>query len=495
MPTAQSHWLIAFNRFGFGARPGDGSREGDPKPALVAELAAPHAAWLDDPALRSSPQILQETFAFELQRKKERDAADATRKAALGMPAPEVAALVYPAPSRAAGDAAPTKAILEPGAMKTPGAPAAPPPEQQAFRADAAARLQRACAAPIGFVERLVAFWSNHFCVSVAKSNVCRSVAGAFEREAIRPHVLGRFADMLRAVEQHPAMLNFLDNQQSIGPNSKAGHNRNAGLNENLAREILELHTMGVGSGYTQGDVTQLAYILTGWTFAGREGKLGDPGTFVFNADAHEPTAATLLGRVYIEDGVAQGEAALADLARESATANHIATKFARHFVADVPDAGLVKRLAKVFRDTDGDLAALALALIDDPVAWSAPPTKIRNPWELTVASYRAFQRSPADPGPALNALNLLGMPLWQPGGPNGFSDETSAWTSPEGMKTRLELATQFASQVKDAPRPLTLVDDILGGASPATREAVMRAESVSQAYALLILSPEFQRR
>ena len=432
MPTAQSHWLIAFNRFGFGARPGDGSREGDPKPALVAELAAPHAAWLDDPALRSSPQILQETFAFELQRKKERDAADATRKAALGMPAPEVAALVYPAPSRAAGDAAPTIAILEPGAMKAPGAPAAPPPEQQAFRADAAARLQRACAAPIGFVERLVAFWSNHFCVSVAKSNVCRSVAGAFEREAIRPHVLGRFADMLRAVEQHPAMLNFLDNQQSIGPNSKAGHNRNAGLNENLAREILELHTMGVGSGYTQGDVTQLAYILTGWTFAGREGKLGDPGTFVFNADAHEPTAATLLGRVYIEDGVAQGEAALADLARESATANHIATKFARHFVADAPDAGLVKRLAKVFRDTDGDLAALALALIDDPVAWSAPPTKIRNPWELTVASYRAFQRSPADPGPALNALNLLGMPLWHPAAPTA-----SVMRLPHGPRRR----------------------------------------------------------
>jgi uncharacterized protein (DUF1800 family) len=492
MAATQAPWSVAFNRFGLGAQPGEGPRASDPRQALADELAAPHAAVIDAPALRSSPQILQEIFAYELEKKKQRDAEGAARTAALGMPTPEAAALMYAAPARAAGGAA---ANMAPGAAMIPSA-AEPPPEQKAFRADAAARLQRACAASIGFVERLVAFWSNHFCVSVAKSNVCRSVAGAFEREAIRPHVLGRFADMLRAVEQHPAMLNFLDNQQSIGPNSKAGHNRNAGLNENLAREILELHTMGVGSGYTQTDVAQLAFVLTGWTFAGREGKLGEPGTFVFNADAHEPTAATLLGRVYIEDGLAQGEAALADLAREPATANHIATKFARHFVADAPDSGLVKRLTKTFRDTDGDLAALALALVEDPVAWSAPPTKIRNPWELTVAAYRAFQRSPADPGPALNALNVLGMPLWQPAGPNGFSDEASAWTSPEGMKTRLELANQFAHQVKDAPRPLELVDQILGpGASPATREAVTRAESAQQAYELLILAPEFQRR
>ena len=189
------------------------------------------------------------------------------------------------------------------------------PPEQTLFRADAQARLERACAAPIGYVERLVAFWSNHFCVSVAKSNIGRAAAGAFEREAIRPHVLGRFADMLRAVERHPVMLNFLDNAQSIGPNSLAGHNNRAGLNENLARETLELHTMGVGSGYSQTDVTQLARILTGWTLAGREGKLGEPGAFAFNPNAHEPLAQRrLLGRVYAQEGVAQGEAALDDL-------------------------------------------------------------------------------------------------------------------------------------------------------------------------------------
>jgi uncharacterized protein (DUF1800 family) len=226
------------------------------------------------------------------------------------MPAPNVAALIFPnpmdAPAMAPNAAAPAGSATP---MMTPESP----PEQKFFRADAQARLEQACAAPIGFLERLVAFWSNHFCVSVAKSAIGRAAAGAFEREAIRPYALGRFADMLATVERRPAMLNFLDNAQSVGPNSKAGQNRKAGLNENLAREILELHTMGGGSGYTHTDVTQLADILTGWTIVGREGKLGEPGTFVFNANAHEPTAATLLGRVYMQKGVAQGEAALAD--------------------------------------------------------------------------------------------------------------------------------------------------------------------------------------
>jgi uncharacterized protein (DUF1800 family) len=291
-------------------------------------------------------------------------------------------------------------------------------------------------------------------------------------------------------------MLNFLDNAQSIGPDSKAGQNRNRGLNENLAREILELHTMGVGSGYSQNDVTQLARIITGWTIVGREGKLGEPGSFAFNANAHEPGPAILLGRVYAQEGLAQGEAALADIARQAAVATHIARKFARHFVADDPDPALVGRLAKTFRDSEGDLGALAQALVKDEAAWSAPPTKIRNPWEIVVAAQRAFNRPVGDAGPALNAMNLLGMPLWQPGGPNGFSDDTTAWASPEGLKMRLELAAQFARQTKDAPNPVSLLDDILGpGVSGETRDTVTRAESREQAFALLIMSPEFQRR
>ena len=432
-------WSLAFSRFGLGARPGDGARKGDPREALIGELNAPAAGRLEDPALGPTPEILADLFAFQEQRKAERDAADLTRLSSLAMPEPGVAALMFP---RADAPAANTTAMT-------------PSPIQKAFRAEAALRFRRACGVEFGFVERLVAFWSNHFCVSVAKSEIGRAAAGAFEREAIRPHVTGRFADMLLAVEKHPAMLNFLDNAQSIGPNSVAGHNQGKGLNENLAREILELHTMGVGSGYTQGDVTQLAYILTGWTFAGRDGRLGPPGTFAFNPRAHEPLAVALRDRLYVQEGVAQGEAALVDLAREPAT-----------------------------------------ALIEDPLAWAAPRTKLRNPWELTVAAFRAFARDPGDAGAALNALNLLGMPLWEPAGPNGFSDVSSTWGSPEGAKMRLELAAQFARGVKNGPRPPDLVDDALGAdVSPTTREAVLRAETAEQAYALALMAPEFQRR
>jgi uncharacterized protein (DUF1800 family) len=210
----------------------------------------------------------------------ERDAAALAVLAGSAMPAPEVAAILFPAasPATAADPEMAAVGSMAPGKAMKPETP----PQQTAFRNDAKVRLAQAYAVPVGFVERLVAFWSNHFCVSVAKSVIGRGAAGAFEREAIRPHVLGRFADTLLAVERHPAMLNFLDNQQSIGPNSLAGHNNKSRLSENLAREILELHTMGVGSGYTQADVTQLAYILTGWTIVGREGSLGEPGTFVF---------------------------------------------------------------------------------------------------------------------------------------------------------------------------------------------------------------------
>jgi uncharacterized protein (DUF1800 family) len=491
MSTDAQRAVVAFARFGYGPRPGDLAKTKDPRAILIAELESPDGAVIIDDSLPRTPIALQTVFADQERKRLERERQALIDAEQVGMPAPDVAPLLnlssWPAP--------PPK---DAPAMMSDAPPAKPPPspEQQIFRAEAMARLQRAIAAPVGFVERLVAFWSNHFCISVAKSNIARAAAGCFEREAIRPYVTGRFADMLRAVEQHPAMLNFLDNAQSIGPESKAGQRQNRGLNENLAREILELHTMGVGTGYSQKDVTELARVITGWTFAGREGRLGEPGSFIFNANAHEPGPATVLGRTYAQIGLAQGEAALADIAHEPPVADHIARKFARHFVADDPPPGLVAKLAKSFRDSDGDLGLLSRTLIAEESAWSAPATKMRNPWELVVAAARAFDRPYPDPGPPLNAMNLLGMPLWQPGGPNGFAEEASAWASPEGMKMRLELAAQFARQAKDAPNPTVLLDDVLGPTvSPATREAVTRAESREQAYALLLMSPEFQRR
>lgn len=348
----------------------------------------------------------------------------------------------------------------------------------------------------VGMSERLVHFWSNHFCVSVAKGSFVRSFAGNFEREAIRPYVFGRFEDMLVAVASHPAMLTFLDNQQSIGPNSPAGKRRGRGLNENLAREILELHTLGVNGGYTQEDVTNLARILTGWTYAGADGRLGFPGTFVFNVGLHEPGMHVLLKKEYAAAGVDQGRQALVDLARHPATAQHIALKLARHFVADVPPSSLVEKLARVFRSSGGHLAAVSKALVEANEAWNAEPTKIRTPQEFMYAAFRALGLRPAY-GQIAGPLAATGQPLWQPPGPNGFADTEAAWATAEGMKTRIDVAAgwgrQAAGSIAD-PRQLT--HDIFGPlASADTRQAVARAESKQQAIAIMLMSPEFQRR
>jgi uncharacterized protein (DUF1800 family) len=308
--------------------------------------------------------------------------------------------------------------------------------------------------------------------------------------------VLGRFEDMLLAVETHPAMLYYLDNLQSIGPNSKAGERSHRGLNENLAREILELHTLGVDGGYRQNDVSSHARMITGWTVVGLEGRLGEPGTFAFNANAHEPGAAQLLRTSYPQEGVAQGRAALHDLAHHPATANHLALKLARHFGADEPPPTVISRLAKTFVDTGGDLRLVTLALVDCPEAWAVPARKLRSPYDFLIAAMRITASPPQNPDQVLRELNLLGEPLWTPPGPNGFPDTETAWASPEGMKVRLETAAQIATRIGDTLDPRDLLDKITAdAASPETRQAMARAESRTQGLALLLMSPEVQRR
>lgn len=383
-----------------------------------------------------------------------------------------------------------------PAPSGTPAAtPAAPPLPQRVHRAEIEARLRLALDARIGLAERMVWFWSNHFCVSASKSAFLRVLAGPFEREAIRPHVFGRFADMLRAVETHPAMLSYLDNVESIGPASQAGQRRGRGLNENLAREILELHTLGASGGYRQTDVGALARLITGWTVSGRGGALGPPGTFVFNPRMHEPGPATLLGRRYEAAGLARGRAALDDLARHPATARFVATKLARHFLADAPPAAAVDWLTEVFRATDGDLGALARALIEAPWSWG-PPAKLRSPQEYLVACARAVGHAP---GYGLLAASLagLGQPIWQPPGPNGYPDLAEVWGAPQGVRARLDAAARWgraaAAHVGDAR---ALARDTLGPRlSRATETAIERAADPAQAVALLFAAPEMQRR
>ncbi|AWM05478.1 DUF1800 domain-containing protein [Bradyrhizobium symbiodeficiens] len=509
--------LVALNRFGFGARGGASgdliNAASDPRGFVKAELGRPNGVLLEAPVLQSTPQLGQAVFAYQDQVKQARDAAAKAavpiepqptaeqkpvlrRNLSLNAAATEIAGQM--AEAKPADNAAKPE-TMQPNAAAPPAAKPAPQPLnviQKTFRAEALARLQRATLVECGFTERLVVFWSNHFCISAGKGELARIWAGAFEREAIRPHVLGRFADMLKAVEQHPAMLFFLDNQQSLGPDSRAGQNRKRGLNENLAREIMELHTLGVGGGYSQEDVTALARIITGWTFAGRQGQLGTPGSFVFNTNAHQPGAQMLLGKSYEATGLAQGEAALADIARHPSTANFIAAKFVRHFVADEPPPALVARLREIFVKTDGDLKALATALVDSDEAWKAPLTKMRSPYDFLVASGRLLARVPEDPGRYLNGLNLLGQPLWSPSGPNGFADTNAAWAAPEGMKLRLDIAAQIGARLGNNIDPLDLLEFAAAdAASIETRRAVERAESRQQALALLLMSPEMQRR
>jgi len=520
--------LVALNRFGFGARGGASgdfvNAASDPRGLVKFELNRPSAVLLEVPGLQSTPALAQAVFEYQEQVRQAREAAAKTGPPALdtGLPTSQPPADSGPrrnlslntvatdiagksqdakAPEMsganagmAASDAMQPNAAMQHNAARPPQQPLNV--IQQTFRAEALARLQRAVLADCGFAERLVVFWSNHFCISANKGELARMWAGSFEREAIRPHVLGRFADMLKAVEQHPAMLFFLDNQQSLGPDSRAGLNRKRGLNENLAREIMELHTLGVGGGYTQEDVTSLARIITGWTFAGRQGQLGVPGSFAFNANAHQPGPQQLLGKTYEANGVAQGEAALADIAGHPSTAKFIATKFARHFVADDPPPALVARLQDVFTRTDGDLKALALTLVDSEEAWKAPLTKMRSPYEFLVATGRLLARVPEDPGLYLNGLNVLGQPLWSPAGPNGFPDTNAAWAAPEGMKLRLDMSAQIASRIGNNIDPRDLLElAVADAASAETRRTIAHAESRQQALALLLMSPEFQRR
>jgi len=318
-------------------------------------------------------------------------------------------------------------------------------------------------------------------------------MVGAYEREAIRPHVLGRFADLLQAVESHPAMLLYLDNVQSMGADSIAGINQDKGLNENLARETLELHTLGVRSGYSQADVTNFAKVLTGWTWLRPEEPIHG-GEFVFVKRLHEPGDQVVLGKRYAEGGLDQGRAVLADLARHPATAQHIGEKLARHFVADDPPPALVAKLAKTFLDTDGDLRQVARTLVTAEQSWTTPRQKLKPPAEWIAGVIRLSGTVADIPiGRIMNAQVALGAPLWRPPAPNGYSDNEAAWI--DGVPRRIDIANEFAGRASRA-EPLEVLESGLGPlASTQTRETIARAESRGQGLALLVMSHEFLRR
>jgi uncharacterized protein (DUF1800 family) len=442
---------IAVLRFGLGAKPGDLTVVGaEPRAWLMSQVRGPVPLAVDA-SLAPSDQIFAGLLAARAERRRmsqESAAQSADAKAAFN-------------------------AVRE--------------AYQPHYRAQVLARAQSAALTTRPFAERLVHFWSNHFAVSADKG-VVFGLAGTLENEAIRPHVAGRFVDLLTAVEQHPAMIAFLDNQYSVGKDSDAAHlaarvrrpdidapKRQFGINENLAREILELHTLGVNGGYSQADVTSFAEIITGWSIGGGKGRFagGTPGRFYFSGLLHEPGPKVFLGKTYTEQGQRQGEAVLADLARRPETARFIATKLVRHFIADDPPPAAVERLS-----------------------WEPDARKFKTPQDFVFSTLRALNASPAQPEEVIRTFDLLGQRQYTPGSPAGWPDTSKNWDGSDALMHRVLWASRVGAKYERGIEPTELAVASLGAyARPETLTALHRASTSGQAVALLLMSPEFQRR
>ena len=356
------------------------------------------------------------------------------------------------------------------------------------FRADTRAALDFLAQTADPFRERLVWFWANHFTVAL-KPILLGGVVHAYVREAIRPHVTGRFENMLMAVMRHPAMLFYLNNATSIGPHSPSGQRSKRGLNENLARECLELHTVTPASGYTQADVTEFARVLTGWSI---ESESTAPG-FVFRPGAHEPGTKTVMGRNW-PAGEEGGKALLHWLGTHPSTYRSLATKLVRHFVADQPPEADVQRIAGVLQQTGGDLKAAALAVTRLESAWK-PLAKLRSPFDYVVAVMRALDLPGERRGNLNEAMTSLSQGLFNAPLPNGWPDTAADWTGPEEMMRRVDWAFGVAGRSAGID-PVRVARDALGPLLPAdTHEAIARAGSHREAMTLLLAAPEFQRR
>lgn len=456
---------IAANRFGLGLRPGELNTIGaNGRDWLRAQLKGPPPR-LDDPQLRPSSEILVQALDLRREIQEQRRA-------------------------KATGDD--TAAVTKLPQLLRP-----------VYVEEASARLRAAVATDRPFMERVTQFWTNHFAVSVDK-NLILGLAGSLEREAIRPNVLGNFGDLLLAVEQHPAMLLYLDNHVSVGPDSKAALNREhqhaerkTGINENLARETLELHTLGVGGGYTQADVTSYAEVITGWSIGGDRGHYrGEPGKFVFRDEFHEPGTKVVLGKHYSEPGYEQGVAVLRDLANHPSTARFIATKLARHFIADDPPQRAVERIAQAYTRSGGHLPAVYDALIDSPDAWAQPLAKYKTPSDYIISSYRGLQVPLESVRAPLAPFDLLGQRTYSPGSPAGWPDRSADWDGASALMKRIEWADAVGQKLGSHRDAAGLAPQLLGETlTPATKTAIAHAASGAQAVTLLLAAPEFMRR
>lgn len=466
MTTIQAS--IAASRFGFGPRPGELALIArDPVGWLRRQIAAPPPLPSALAGLKSSDELAGSLLDQVMRRRSMADGDDA-------------------------GKAAAQKSMVRDMVLIS--------------RDEGGARSMAAVQSDTPFFERLVQFWSNHFTVSTTKTQV-RGLAGAFEREAIRPHVLGTFHDLLLASSQHPAMLTYLDQTQSIGPNSPGGQRGGRGLNENLAREIMELHTLGVDGGYTQDDVIAFAKMLTGWTAGGLrrlapqrargmmpQGGGGD-GSFMFVPMLHEPGPKQFLGRTIAEGGVNEGLQVLQILASHPSTARFVATKLARHFIADEPPESAVRALTDSFQRSGGDLRTIYTALIGLPEVWADPLPKVRTPNDYAIAMVRAAN-VPVQPVDMFRSLKEFGQEPFAAPSPAGWGDTAHAWLAPEALMRRIETARRAARAIPAATSPQQFLQDTIGPVANAdTLLWVSRAPDRIEGIAMVLASPEFQRR
>ena len=309
----------------------------------------------------------------------------------------------------------------------------------------AEARILRATMSHRQLQEVMVDFWYNHFNVFAGKG-LDHLWVGSYEEQAIRPYALGRFRDLLLATARHPAMLFYLDNAQNSAPGSRGADGKELGLNENFAREVMELHTLGVDGGYTQADVISLARILTGWGLARPNLRFGTGSAFMFDAARHDFGPKVFLGRPIRSSGEGEGEEALALLARMPATAHHIAFELAQYFVADMPPPALVDRLAARFRDSDGDIRAVLKTLFTSREFRDSDSKKYKTPYQFVLSAARAAGVAVGNPRPLLGAMGRLGMPLYGCQTPDGYKNTEAAWLSPDATTLRISFATALAA-------------------------------------------------
>jgi uncharacterized protein (DUF1800 family) len=374
------------------------------------------------------------------------------------------------------------------------------------------ARLARAIEGPRQLQEVMTAFWFNHFNVFAAKG-LDNIWTGAFEETAIRPHTLGKFRALLGATAKHPAMLFYLDNWQNSAPLGAGSKGKFEGINENYARELMELHTMGVNGGYAQRDVIALAHILTGWGLPkGRGQQSGqggrplrqehfpsfqrlphprwsnpdrrmavDPSGFYFEASRHDFGPKIFLGNRIAGSGIQEGEEALDILARHPATAQHLSYQLAQYFVADDPPKPLVERIALRYLETDGDIRDVLAPIFASPEFWDRRyyAAKFKSPYEYVVSSVRAADVTVSNYRPLYGTMQLLGMPLYGCQTPNGYSNTRDAWLNPDAMMTRLSFATALGSGNLPLDRPAFEEDESGQGAS--ARSVVSRNSAVGR--------------